>query len=39
MSITYRPATAADWPAIERLLQACGLPVAGAGSAMRSRGG
>lgn len=30
MSITYRPATAADWPAIERLLQACGLPVAGA---------
>jgi amino-acid N-acetyltransferase len=30
MSITYRPATAADWPAIERLLRASGLPIAGA---------
>jgi amino-acid N-acetyltransferase len=30
MSIVYRDATPKDWPAIERLLCACGLPLAGA---------
>jgi amino-acid N-acetyltransferase len=30
MTIAYRPATAADWPAIARLLEACGLPTLGA---------
>lgn len=30
MSITYREATLADGPAVERLLAACSLPVAGA---------
>ena len=29
MTVTYRPATAADWPAIARLLNACNLPAAG----------
>lgn len=32
MTITYRPASAADWPAIARLLEACGLPLLGAGA-------
>lgn len=30
MTITYRPASAADWPAIAQLLEACGLPLMGA---------
>ena len=30
MTIAYRPATEADWPAIARLLETSGLPVIGA---------